>query len=228
MTCHYRNNNSNDLLACMGLTPLYTDADVTTFASGVGSGSGYVFNYCLSCLRVNRLIRPDIPEGPCEHLGIAPTGPQKAFSVIGGFAARDAEPISHAILSSVAQIGSFFSGIFSGAPTIKELQTQCSVTYAYNGFATAQEQAIANGSLALQDALVNLNSIAQQLQASLNGVMGGHDSAPWSLSRALQALVSFNTQIIYPSLVSTGSLPISGELELVAGGLLAAKLFGAF
>src|SRR5260370_1427323 len=101
MTCHYRHNDSSTLLACVGKKPVVSDGDVQVYAGRVGSGDGrgrqflvggggdYVYNFVLSCLRINRLMRPDIPEGPCGSTHYVPTGFEQGFSAIRSAAQRD-------------------------------------------------------------------------------------------------------------------------------------------
>lgn len=255
MTCHWRNSDSGTLLQCMGLTPTFTDDQVQAYAhrsSGGPDDPPYVFWYAMSCLRVNRLIRPDIPEGPCSKFGVNPpsagaisggsyasvpnpTGAQVAFGVVSQVAARDPEPISRAIITGIGQIGNFFSGIFSGAPSLQELQAQCQITYGYNAFADYTESALANGTIPLQDALVNLKNAHDSLVQSC-AQWPQKDFAPYSLKIALDALYIFNKEVIYPSLAQAQSngliagVSASGSAGKIAIGgailFLIAKLFG--
>ena len=255
MTCHWRNNDSGTLLQCMGLAPVFSDDQVQAYAhrsTGGPDDPPYVFWYAMSCLRVNRLIRPDIPEGPCSKFGVAPpsagaisggnysgapnpTGAQRTFGTISQIAARDPEPISRAIITGIGQIGNFFSGIFSGAPSLQELQAQCQITYGYNAFADYTENSLANGSIPLQDALVNLKNAHDSLTRAC-AQWPQKDFAPYSLKIALDALYIFNKEVVYPSLQQAQSNGIIAQLpggnstqKIAIGGailFLAAKLFG--
>jgi hypothetical protein len=203
MICQWRNSNSSTLLACMGLQPIYADADVMSYANraqAAGPGN-WGYYYALSCLRINRLIRPNIPEGPCTNLKSVPSGAQTAFTIAGNLSTNDPEPISRAVIQGVGAVGSFFSALFSGAPSAQELQTQCKVVAAYNQFAGAVETALRNGSVSLSSATASLNAVHDQLTSMCQSVEGGTDSAPYGLRVALDALRLFNLEKIYPALV---------------------------
>jgi hypothetical protein len=201
VTCKYRYSNSSDLLSCMGLTPLHAESEVTGYANRVHpvSPGNYAYFYVLSCLRVNRLIRPDIPDGPCQKLRQAPTGAQQLFGVVGGLSSNDPEPISRAIIQGVGAVGSFFSALFSGAPSAKELQTQCDVVNGYNAFADAVESALRSGQITLPNAVAQLTQVHDQLTSMLRAVEGGTDSAPYYIRVALDALRFFNVEVVYPA-----------------------------
>lgn len=238
MTCKYRNNDSDTLLACMGLAPLYDAASVQNYASRAGA-DGYVYNFVVACLRVNRQIRPNIPEGPCDSgtFVVAPT----TESTDIGLANRSAQQVGTALapatlgLSELAaniftSLTSFFGGIFSGAPSQQELQVDCAVTNDWNSFANQYEAALSSGGIALQDALVQLKSIYTQVDGALSHLQGYNktDWAPYFHRKANDALYIFNKEVIYPQLAS-GSSTSSGTVPLViGGGILAAKFLGAF
>jgi hypothetical protein len=219
MTCKYRNNDSSTLLSCQGLAPLFTDAQVSTYADRVGADRPYVYNFVLSCLRVNRLIRPNIPEGPCGGaLHAVVSAPQQVFAGISRVAMSDPEPISRAIITGVGKVGSLFSAIFSGAPSAREIQADCEVVNNWNAWADSVESGITSGSFAEQDALVQLKQIQQQAQEALNSVMGGHDSAPYFTSKAVDALALFYEEVIYPSLTPKGSSAVNDLLSIFGLG----------
>lgn len=243
MTCHYRNPNSDTLLACQGLTPLYTEADVANYATRTGEGpngaNAYVYYFVVSCLRVNRQIRPDIPEGPCSKL--TPGGHNLALSIGGkvgavsvGAGASTAASLGLAGLSfglslvglAIGPLVSFFQGL-SGAPSARELQTDCAVANTYNGFADQIETALRQGKLSLDDAVTSLQSIHQQLDSTLASLEGYNkpDWAPYSHRKANDALFLFNQEVVYPSL-APGIL--SKTALILGGGLVAAKVGGLF
>ena len=203
MICHWRNSDSTALLSCMGLQPIYAESDVISFAnrSGAAGPGNWGFYYALSCLRINRLIRPNIPEGPCNNLRRAPSGITTGFTIAGQLASNDPEPISQAVIQGVGAVGSFFSALFSGAPSVQELKTQCDVVNAYNQFATSVENALQSGQVSLQSATASMNAVHDQLTSMCRAVEGGADSAPYGLRVALDALRLFNLEKIYPDLV---------------------------
>lgn len=243
MTCKYRNTDSDTLIACMGLQPLYTETQVASYADRVGPGGpAYVRWFVLSNLRVNRMIRPNIPEGPCGNfaqpgntLGVATSAGSAALgignAVVNAISATaDAVPGGQLIgiaISAVQLIGGFIKSL-TGAPSQKELQVDCAVVNAYNQFASAMEQALASGKIQLQDALSQLNAVCGQLDGQLQTLAGYNqvDFAPYSHAKALAALKLFNTEVVYPAMAQ-GSFGSSGLLW-VGGGAVAAKLLGVF
>lgn len=231
MTCHYRNNDSDTLLMCMGLSPIFAAEDVQNFASRTGAGSGDVYNFVVSCLRVNRQIRPNIPEGPCgnTHNVISP-GQQIGKTIsskVTHLANIDPEPISHFILLGAGILGNLFSNLFSGAPSQRELQTDCAVVSTYNSFADQYESALAQGQVALQDALVALKSVNNQVDSALSSLEGYNktDWAPYFHRKANDALYVFNKEVIFPNIFEQSSGGKNAVL-LAGGGILAAKLLG--
>src|ERR1035437_2460719 len=240
MSCKYRISSSDELITCMGLTPIYTDAQVQVYANrggagGISGGGNFVTQFVIANLRVNRMIRPNIPEGPCGNLHGVATGTQTAFGVIGTLESKDAEPISHVILAGISAIGSFFSGLFSGAPSAQELQVDCAVCSYYNSFADQIEAAIRGGSISVADAITQLNSVCTQLDSQLQQLSGYSkpEWAPFFHRMSLNALKLFNAEIVYPSIVPANTLSsltstTTGKGVLIGGAILLAKLLGVF
>lgn len=205
----------------MGLNPIYSEQYVASYANRVGAAgpNKWAYWYAISCLRTNRLIRPDIPEGPCARLHSAPSGAQQTFGIVGSFAGNDPEPISRAVIGGISAIGSFFSGLFSGAPSGQELQTQCAVVQRYNQFADAIESAIQTGQVTLQEAISQLHVVHDQLVSACHEVEGGTDSAPYGLRMALDALELFNIEEVYPAIQGPVAQLSSETLGTVSAAL---------
>jgi len=222
MGCIQSGFNSSAYLACVGVAPVYPEEQVSMFADRVGAtGAPWIRPTAIAFLRVNRMIywknQPGGLYGDCgANTASAPSTDQTISRISGQVATSDPEPISKGIITLVAQI----SGIFGAAhqqAVMTEQQTLCTVTIKYNQFADAMEAALRGGQIALKDASQQLESVHQSLASALSHIEKPYD-APYGYHKALDALVLFNQEIIYPSLVPTNSVSsLLGSVENFLG-----------
>ena len=221
--------SSDSWLSCVGVAPLFSEQEVSTYADRVGAqGAPWIRPITIAMLRANRMIywknSPNGLTGDCgSNTGLALNTDQTISRVAGKLAASDPEPISGGILAGVSQILGFFGAAHAKA-VVNEQSTLCTVASNYDQFANAMEQALQTGQIPLQDATLKL----QQLQNGLAGYLTQIEkqyNAAYGYHKALNALVLLNTEKVYPMLSSGGS---SSEIFLVAAAAIGAKLVGLF
>lgn len=228
MTC-----TADQALSCdPGLSPRYTEAQVSTYADRAGaSGAPWIRPLAITCLRVNRIIYwKNTPGGLTGDCGQTTASGSNVGRAVIGVAGGAAAPFTFGLSSLFASILGIFGGAHAAAVRTEQ-QTLCGVAIQYNQFADAIEQAIAAGQVPLQDALVKLNSVMSSLDSGLASIEKPYN-APYGYRRALKALGLFNQEVVYPSLVPGLASKALHAIEsptgiLAAGGaVLAAKVFG--
>jgi hypothetical protein len=125
---------------------------------------------------------------------------------IGVAAGADPEPISAGILSGVTSI----FGVFT-AHHIKAVQTEqatlCAVAAAYNQSAEQIENLVASGQIDPPTAVAYLQQVVNMLLSQLAPIRKSCNAA-CGFTYALQALVLYNGDVVYPSLYNASTSAI--------------------
>lgn len=229
-------NGSDAYLACAGIQPIYTEEQVALYAQRVGAtgGSGnWIGCYSTACLRLLRLIYWKQSYGDCgQTVGVRPNTAQILGGQLKAVAVADPEPISKAVVGILGTIAGLF-GAGHAKAVAKEQTVLCSAMQQYNAFADAMEQAIAAKAIALPDAINNLQTVRTQIRSVMSQVAKPTNFG-FGMQLALDALVVFNKEVIYPALVPSGLASFtnpataSGKAFLVGAGIVGAKVIGVF
>jgi len=212
---------SDAFLSCVGVPPRFSEAQVSTYADRVGAaGAPWIRPLAINALRANRLIywknTPGGYTGDCgKTTGLAPSGTQQTATILGQVAISDPEPFSAAIASFASRILGIFGGAHAKA-VVNEQATLCDVANAYDQFADAMERALASGQIPLQDAIQQYGRVRDSLAAELSHIEKQYNAA-YGYHKALDALYLFNTEVVYPSLLSSN--PLSSVVNTVEGAL---------
>ena len=136
---------------------------------------------------------------------------------IGTAASADPEPISKGVLSGIASVLAVFTASHAKA-VATEQATLCDVAISYNKNAFALEQLLLNGQYTPQQALAVLQQVVAQLKPYL-GDITKQGNAAWGYNYALQALVLWNQDVVYPELYRAQSAAIApGSPATVGSG----------
>lgn len=227
------------VVSCQGATVVQQipDATLKMYAARVGAPSApdkfWVTCLCAAFMLTQRVIYYKQQPGDCGanvpvNLGI--TG--AIGGSIGVAAAADPEPISKGILSGISTIFGVF-GAHHAQAVKTEQATLCDVATTYNGYASAIEQAVASGQLTPEDASQALGQIVTSLSGELSQIAKDCNAA-CGFKYALQALLLYNTEVIYPALynapvsqVGSGPGAPGSQGALVPNGLPGSSLTGA-
>lgn len=118
-------------------------------------------------------------------------------------ASADPEPISKSVLTGIAQVFGVFTASHAKAVS-NEQATLCDVANAYNQNAFALEKLVQAGQYTPAQASAALGQIVAQLQALLqtiqNPCTSGKFNAACGYKFGLDALLAYNTSVVYPSL----------------------------
>lgn len=214
----------------------YTLAQVTPYVHRAGAVDWAVC-YVTAVLQVNRIIYGgnypistadlmgsacDLGQGHCEGQGVSNTS--GSLENLGLKVGLSAIPIVGGLLAGLSGM----LGIGAHAKNLAtEYATLCGVAAAWNAWADSQETMIKNGKLPLQDAITQLQSAHDTMvghvrnqEKATNGYKGMH--------YALDALLYFNKEIVYPSLIPSMLSGLTGKGLAIAGGIGLAKIAGVF
>jgi len=204
---------SDAVIASWQAVPVFDEQAVSVYADRVGAQGGdcnWVRALAIASLRVNRLMYFKRTPGDC---GTA-SGPS------GNLGAALAQKGLQIGLNAVPVIGEALSAIVNFLPFAHHTQavaneqgTLCDVVMNYAGFADAIEQALQNRQLGLQDAATKVDQLEAQLQQELDTI-AKPINAGYGYKKCLSALVLFNKEAVYASLVPGA---ISGVIKDLTG-----------
>lgn len=213
---------------------VYDEAVVSVYADRVGAQGGtnnWIRCLAIICLRLNRLPYAKKTPGDC---GTA-TGVQGNMALGLGVTALktglSAVPIIGGLLASLS---SFIPFAHHAQAVANEQATLCDVSVNWAGFSSAMEQALRSKQIGLQDAVTRLDQFAAQLKAELATISNSaQKNAGYGYSKAVDALVLFDKEAVYPSLVPGVLSSLSGSRAgvgalAVGAGVAAAKIIGVF
>lgn len=223
MGCGCKSPSGADYLTCNGVSTVYTEAEVSPYAHRVGALIGDQLCLIVACLRINRIIYYKQSPGDCGSptSGLSTTlavskglsGGSSAAGAVGGLAtAGSSFALAATGIGIVVGIGALITGIIGAhhaAAVATEQATLCDLSNKWAQYASAVEQGVASGQYNLQDANTNLASAIQQLDAGIQHIYKSCNAACY-YRKVLQALLIFNKEKVYPSLVP----------KPVAGGIL--------
>jgi hypothetical protein len=225
--------NSDAYLACAGIQPIYTDAQVSNYSMRVGATGGngnWIQCYSNACLRVLRVIYWKNALGDCgNNVAVAPNTAQILGGQLKAVAVSDPEPISKAVIGILGTIAGFF-GAGHAKAVANEQKTLCAAMQQYNALADALEKAISSGALNVADALQRLQLGVSQIQSGI-GTVSKPTNFGFGMNLALEALQLFNKEVIYPQLTPANQLLSgsgSGTALAVGAGIVGAKVLGVF
>ncbi len=140
-------------------TAVFTEQAVANYADRVGAQGGtdnWVRCLAIMCLRANRILYFKKQPGDC---GTASSNPQNvglALAQAGIKAGLGAVPLVGGLLQAVAN---FLPFAHHAQAVANEQATICDVTLNWSGFADAMEKALGDRTVALQDALTQLDKL---------------------------------------------------------------------
>jgi hypothetical protein len=244
--------NSDVLLSCARLTPVEGETQLLKdYIAKVGTPSpggqdlreDWIRCYAMAVLRVRRLMysKGDFAGlyGSCGEPSGGSTGATALAAGTKGLSALSgAGTLGLVALPSILGPITFGIGLLA-LPFIaifrhhaqavqKEQTTLCDVTYAWNQFADAVEAALQQGKISLADARTQAGSLGSEIDSALAGISKTNPcNAGCGVRYAVKALVLYNQEVIYPSLVPGLLGGTAGKVGLgvlaLGGGLLVAK-----
>lgn len=205
----------------------YTDCNqINLYAHRVLSNPKFL-EVVISSLATNRITYCKVSSGDCGSKGFSLGAQTQAelstASSLAKAASADTEPISQGILGITAQILGMF-GQHHAQAVANEQSTLCRVADSWNSWIQATEYGIQSGMLPLQDALNQLNQVYQDLSNTAQSVAKNTTDAANYYKAALDALVVWNREVVFPSLVPVPIIvalpaPVAGLLTGVASAL---------
>lgn len=236
--CSPPRDTPDSVIACNGEVAVFDESFVSVYADRVGAQGGtgnWVRCLAITCLRVNRLLYSRNTPGDCG------TGTTSGVNVVAGVAKAGLNIVANLLggsnspLSAIADIFAHHSQAVAN-----EQNTICDVSNNWAGFASAMEQGLRSGQIGLQDAITKLGQFHQQFIGELGSVAKGIN-AGFGYQKALDALMLFNKEAIYPSLVPgvvdsilgpvsslLGTSSKTSGVLVIGGAVVGAKIVGIF
>jgi hypothetical protein len=200
---------------CAIQTLRFNESQVSNYADRVGAQGGtnnWVRCYVIACLVSNRIIYYKQSPNDC---GLATAPPSNLNAQLAQAGARTA-------LSAVPIVGNALAALVSALPFAHHAQaveteqtTLCNSSSSWNQFADQIEQALAGGTIGLQDATTKMQQVVASLKGYTQKVVNGIN-AGYGVEKALDALALFNAEVVYPSLVPGVASSILGTSSPLA------------
>jgi hypothetical protein len=205
-------NTGDSYAACTGSAAVSTDSAATlgmyAASAGASSTGPNAWMYCLAIafMRVRRFIYYKQNPGDCGSKTSIQIGTVGAIGqgLLAGSVA-DPEPVSKGILTALGSLANLF-GAAHAAAVNTEQSTLCDVAVAYNQNATSIENALASGQITLSQAVQYLDGLVSNLMPHLQSIAKTQGDAAQGYIIALNALMAYNTAVVYPALAN----PVSG------------------
>jgi hypothetical protein len=217
--------SSDSYLACTKFTPLEPETpQILAYVARVGTPSGWPTCLAISILRLHRFVYTRSKFGPTL------TGDcDKSTASIGGgpalgFAIKTFGSIAAPFTFGLSGLLGFIGGIFTAhaRAVAKEQGTLCAFAGAYNQFADVIEPKIQSGEITVGQAIQALEKAQKVLFDALGPINDG-SNAGWGYSFALDALVLYNKEVIYPKLAGGMLGGNIGKAIAIGGGYLVAR-----
>lgn len=189
------------------------DATLKMLCARVGVPSSQTWVPCLvaAFILTRRVIYFKVQPGDCGanvRPGPGTTG-QVAIG-IGSAAIADPEPISKGVLTGISSIFGAFTAHHQQA-VMTEQATLCDVAVKYNGAAETLEQMVSSGQYDPDTAAQVLSQIVSSLISEMAPIRKTCNAA-CGFTYALQALLIYNRETVYPSLYNAPTQAIGANL----------------
>jgi hypothetical protein len=223
-------NTGANYAQCTGVTIVSPEPDATLrmYAGRVGtplSGkNAWVGCLVAAFLLTRRMIYFKQRPGDCGTQTAVNVGASgTAAAALGLSAAADPEPLTKGLLTGIATVFGAFTAHHVKAVQVEQA-TLCDVANAYNQNAYALEQLVQAGQYTPPQAAAVLQQVASQLHTYLSSISRDGNAA-YGFAYALDALVLFNAEIVYPALYrapasqSPGSPATPGAPGVIVSGV---------